>query len=117
MQQEPVAGVVAPVDGRNAVEVAAEEEVDLPVAVEVAREGGVDREELRLGGSAESVNPFPVPNAIAELKVCASSTVALASSCAGRMSSMRAAPNDLYDGYFWRSGGMRRASSSRPATG
>src|SRR5207245_1671950 len=47
-QQQAVAGIVAPQNGLDAVEVPRDEEIRVPVAVEVLRQGRVDGRELRL---------------------------------------------------------------------
>ena len=49
-QQQAVAGVVSPQDGRDPIEVPRDEEINVPVASEVARQHRVDGSELGLGG-------------------------------------------------------------------
>src|SRR5688572_28355725 len=60
-KQEAVAGVVAPPDRHDAIEVPREEQIDVAVAVDVLCKDGLDRSELSLHGQGlEPENTLPV---------------------------------------------------------
>ena len=48
LQQQPVARVVAPLGGRDAGEVAGDDQIDFPIAIDILSERRVDRRKLRL---------------------------------------------------------------------
>ena len=59
-EQHAVARIVASLSRRHAEEVAAEQEVEVTVVIEVVGYDGVDRRELRLDGERFQPEPLPV---------------------------------------------------------
>jgi hypothetical protein len=109
---------VPPEHRRDAALVAAHEQVDAPVTVEVGGDRRVDRRQLRLGRQRlQAIAPAASSSATALAIVRASRTVARRSSSAGKISSIVRAPKLAYDGKRLRSVGTSLTRSSRPASG